>query len=128
VKIVLQVGELFAQQPHVVIVDQGNGAHDGGVRRFPGLLYQFVANEVTEGLGAVGIASLGNLLVEFLQKLGIYRHSNPAEVAHSYSDYKRERARGPRVARFFGSCYFRNGLRCTFRMDFLPHPYGRRWM
>jgi hypothetical protein len=43
------------------------------------------ADEVAEGLGAVGVIAPGDVAVEFVQKLGVDRYSNPAEPAHAYT-------------------------------------------
>ena len=57
-EVVLDIGEFLVQQAHVVIVDQGDGAHHLAFGRFPGLLDQLVADQVAERLRAVGVAAL----------------------------------------------------------------------
>jgi ABC-type Co2+ transport system permease subunit len=77
---------------HVVVVDQGDGSDHVRLGRLPGFLDQFIADQVAEGFGAVGVAALVNQLIEFFQKLGIDGYANPAEAAHAYQIIE---SRGP---------------------------------
>ncbi len=47
---VLKIGQLFIEQTHMMIVDQSNGADDGGVWTFPHFFDQLVADQVAKGL------------------------------------------------------------------------------
>jgi hypothetical protein len=84
VKIVLDGSEFFIEQPDVVVVDQRDGAHHRGIRGGPGLLHQFVTDDVAESLAAVVVAAPRNQLVESGQQLGVDSHADAAERAHGY--------------------------------------------
>jgi hypothetical protein len=82
--VMLQLGELFGKQARVVVVDQGHRAEDFGVRRLPGLLDQFIADQVAEGFRTVGISALGDELVELLQEVAADGYANSTEIGHTF--------------------------------------------
>src|ERR1017187_9915110 len=82
-EIVLDAGEFLAEQAHVVVVHQGDGAHHLGVRRFPRLFDQFLADQVAKGFGAVGVPAPPDQLIELLQQSPIDGDANPAQHAHA---------------------------------------------
>src|ERR1035441_5931829 len=84
-EIVLDAGEFLAQQAHVVIIDQGDGAHHLRVRRFPRLFDQFLADQVAKGFGAVRVTAPPDQLIELLQQSAIDGDANPAQGAHAYN-------------------------------------------
>jgi hypothetical protein len=80
--IVLQLRKPFRQQSHMVVVHQGDRAHDFLVGGLYGLPNKAVANQVSESLGAVGVSLRANESVEAFEKIGIHRNPNSAEFAH----------------------------------------------
>ena len=66
--IMLQIGKLFAQHAHVMVIDQGDRAHNIAVGRFPGFLHKFVADQIAKSFGTVGIPALLNEPVELAQQ------------------------------------------------------------
>ena len=83
-EIMLNAGKFLAQHSDVMVVDQGDGAYYMGVRRFPRLLHQFIADQIAKGLRAVGIPAPANQLIEFVQEAAIDGDANPTEGAHAY--------------------------------------------
>src|SRR5271166_1009344 len=81
---VLQSGELFAEQPDVVIVDQRDRADYVAVGALPGFLYQLVADQVAKRLRAIGVSARGDEAIEFVEKIGIDGYADAAEFAHLY--------------------------------------------
>ena len=84
-KIVLNVGELFVQISHVVVIDQRNRANHAAVGGFPHFFHELVADQIAKGLRPVGIAALSDQMIELIQEVGIDGNSNPAEAAHAYT-------------------------------------------
>jgi len=80
--VMLQLGEPFGKQAGVVVVDQRHGPENLGIGRLPGLLDEFIADQVAERFRAVGISPLGDQLVELLQKIAADGHANSAQVGH----------------------------------------------
>jgi hypothetical protein len=85
VMLVLKLGELFAYAVRMVVIDQGDGSHDNGVRSGGSLADQAVANQIAKSLGAVGISAPAHPLIELLEKIGIQRNADSAENAHTHS-------------------------------------------
>jgi cobalt/nickel transport system permease protein len=83
-KIVLDVGELVAQHPDVMVVHQRDGADYRAVGRFRLLANQFVAYQIPERLRPVGVSPFADQLVELTQKIGIDRNADPAQAGHGY--------------------------------------------
>ena len=89
VMLMLQLGQFFADAVLVMVVDQGDGSHDDGIRRRCPLADQSVTNQIAKGLGAIGISVLAHPLVELLEKIGIQRHANSAEIPiHAPADLR----------------------------------------
>jgi cobalt/nickel transport system permease protein len=103
---VLKIGQLLVQQPHVMIVDQRDGSHYVGIRAFPQFFDQLVADQVSKGFRAVSVSARGDQVIEFLQQAGVDRHSNPAKIAHGYSQISGAGIGRQGVTRFRKSCYF----------------------
>jgi len=75
---VLHFSQLFRDAAGVMVVDEGDGAHHGRVRRGGLLTDQAVADEVAKGLGAVGIAAMADGTIEPLEKVGIEGNADSA--------------------------------------------------
>jgi len=84
--VVLQLRELFGKQARVVVVNQSHCPENFGIRRFPGLLHQFIANQVAERFGAVGISPFRDELVEFLEEIGAARRHRLITLRQVHSD------------------------------------------
>ena len=82
VVLVLEAGELVGDAVGAVVVDEGDGADDGGVGGGGTLGDEAVANEVAEGLRAVGVAAAGDGAVELLEEGGIECDADAAELTH----------------------------------------------
>lgn len=80
--VVLHGRQAVRQHTHVVVVDQRQGADDNAVRFFGGSLNESFADEVAKGFGAVGVASLADVMVELFEKIGIDGYADAAEFAH----------------------------------------------
>ena len=50
-----------------MVVDEGDGSNDMAVGLLPRFLYEFFANEIAKGLGAVGIAFASNERIELVE-------------------------------------------------------------
>ncbi len=118
----LQVGEFFIQKPHVMIVYQRYGSDHLAVRALPGLVHQFVANQIAKGFGTVGVAAGCDQVIELLQQFGLDSHANPAELAHSYSQCSRGRRGRQAVTRFEKSCYLGASAAMHIPDNFLSTP------
>src|SRR5690606_4801139 len=64
-------------------VDQREGAGDGRVRLLPILLHQLVPYQVTERLGAVGIAALRNQRIELLKQILVNSDADTSQRTHA---------------------------------------------
>jgi len=82
VVIVLNGGQLLIELPHVVIVHKSDRADYLAIGGLPGLFDQFVANQVAERLGAVGIAALSDEVIELVQQVAVDGDANSAQAAH----------------------------------------------
>ena len=80
--IVLHGRQALRQQAHVMIVDQRESADYQAVGLLGGFLDQGFADQVAEGFGAVGVSALGDVMVEFGEKVGIDGYADAAEIAH----------------------------------------------
>jgi cobalt/nickel transport system permease protein len=78
----LNIRQLLIEQPDVVIVNECHGADDFPFRRLPRLLDQFLANQIPESLGTVGITPLRDESIELGQETGVNSNANAAQVAH----------------------------------------------
>ena len=54
----LRLGQLFSDAVGVMVVNEGDGAHNGGIWRSGRLSHQPVANQVAKGFGAIGVSTL----------------------------------------------------------------------
>ena len=82
--VVLHGGEAVRQHAHVVVVDQGESADYQTVRLLRGFLDEGFADQVAEGFGAVGVTSLGDVVVEFGEEVRIDGYADAAEIAHLF--------------------------------------------
>lgn len=82
--VVLHGGEAVREQADVMIVDQGESADYGAIGLFRGLFDERVTDEVAEGFGAIGVAAMGDVVIEFGEKVGIDGYADAAEVAHLF--------------------------------------------
>ena len=81
--VVLHRGKAIRKQAHVMIVNQRQRPHHRAIGLLRGLFDKHVPNQVPEGFGAIVVASLLNVIVEFGEQIGINRYADAAEVAHS---------------------------------------------
>ena len=82
--IVLHGGEPLRQETHVMIVNQSQRSDDQAVRFGGGLLNEGFTDEVAEGFGAIGVAALGDVVVEGGEEVGIDGYADAAEIAHLF--------------------------------------------
>jgi hypothetical protein len=75
--LVLHIRKLLAEHADVMVIHQSNGANYLAIGRLPSLLNQFLANQIAECFGPVGITSGGNQFVELSQQARIDGNSNP---------------------------------------------------
>jgi len=80
--VVLHRRQAVRKLAHMMIIDEGQRAHDRAIRFLRGLLDECVANQVAERFGAVGVSPLLNMFVEFGEKVGIDGHADAAKIAH----------------------------------------------
>lgn len=81
---VLKIGELLAELPDVVIVDERYRADDLRIRTLPLALHEFVPNQIPEGFRTIGVAALRNVLVELPEKILIDCDADASKVTHAY--------------------------------------------
>lgn len=81
---VLEFGQLLRDAVGVMVVDEGDGADDGGV--LAGGLFgdKAITNEIAEGLGAIGVAEGGDEGVKADEEIGIECNADAAEDAHGH--------------------------------------------
>ena len=102
---VLQIGQFVCDAMRVVVIDEGHGADYRGIGQGCFLGNQFVANQIANGLGAIGIALAADVVIEALEKVGIERDTNSAENSHGYPMQKLDSPKGRlRIARLSKSC------------------------
>jgi hypothetical protein len=82
VMLVLQFRQLFTQQPHVVVVDDGHRSYDCGVGFLSALLHQFGARQIAKGFRSIGIAPSFHQLVELIEKLAFNRNAKAPQIGH----------------------------------------------
>ena len=80
---VLRFSELFGDAGGMVVIDQRNGANDGGIGRGGLLADQPVANQIAKGFGAVRIAALRNGAVKPVQEIGVEGNADSAQFTHT---------------------------------------------
>jgi hypothetical protein len=80
--IVLDGRQLFLEESDMMVVHEGNCPDDLAVGRFRILADQIVANQIAEGLGAIGVTALRDETIELLQKTGVDGNAYSAEAAH----------------------------------------------
>jgi len=80
----LKFGQLFCDAVSMVIVDEGDGADDGGIGTRGPLRDQAVANQVAKGFGPVGVSKPGDELIEALEEIRIECNTNSTENAHGH--------------------------------------------
>ena len=78
----LKFGQLFCDAVSMVIVDEGDGADDGGIGTRGPLRDQAVANQVAKGFGAVGVSEPGDEIIEAGEQIGVECDANSTENAH----------------------------------------------
>ncbi len=66
----------------MMIVDKGDGTHNGSAWGFDGCINEPVADQIAESLGSICIALLCDKVVETLQQIGVNRDTNAAEEFH----------------------------------------------
>lgn len=76
--IVLHGREAVRQETHVMIVDQRQGADDNTIGLLGGFLDEGVADQVAKRFGTVGVASLTDVLIEFVEQVGIDGYADAA--------------------------------------------------
>jgi len=82
VVLMLEAGELISDAVGIVVVDEGDGANDGGVGGGGAFGDEAVANEIAEGFRAVGVAAAGDGAVELCEEGGIESDADAAELTH----------------------------------------------
>ena len=82
---VLEVGELLADAVGVMVIDEGDGADDGGVGGGGLVADEAVADEIAEGLRAVGVAAFLDGAVELVEEIGVDGDADAGELAHGCS-------------------------------------------
>ena len=82
VVIVLNGSQFLIELPNVVIVHKSHCADYLAIGGFPGLLDQFVANQVAKCLGTVGVAALSDKVIELVQQVAVDGNANSAQAAH----------------------------------------------
>jgi len=79
--LVLQLGELFAEQPDVMVVEQRHGTGYQSRGLDSRLLNQFRPDEIAKRFRAIGVAAAGNERVELLQQAMVDGHANPFQLS-----------------------------------------------
>jgi hypothetical protein len=79
---VLKFRQLFLELADVVVVNERDGSDHLARGVFGSLADELGADEVAEGLGAVGVTAFGDEGVEFFEEGGIEGDANAAEVGH----------------------------------------------
>jgi hypothetical protein len=105
---VLQFRQLFRYAEGVMIIDQSDRAHRDRIGLRGLLSDQAFADQVSKGLGSIGIPALGQGPVKALQKIGVNRNADSAQYTHRYSiDLENAGHDAPTVARILKLCYAR---------------------
>ena len=81
--IVLQAGQLLAEQPDVMVVEQRDGADDHARRLLGNLVDEVGPDQVAERLRSIRVSSARDQVVEFLEQLRVDRHADAAELTHA---------------------------------------------
>jgi hypothetical protein len=68
---VLQVGQFVGHAMGVMVINERDSANDGGFGLGSFLRYEFVANEITECFGAIGITLVADVVIEALKEARI---------------------------------------------------------
>lgn len=81
----LKFRQLLCHAVGVMVINQGDSAHDRSVRSSCSLRHKAIANQVAKGLGPVGVAQPRNEIIEALKEIGIERNSDSTENTHCRS-------------------------------------------
>ena len=66
----------------MLLLDKRHRSYYLAIRSCPSLLYQFFANEIAEGFRPSRIAAIGDVVIKFVQQIGIDRDTYPAQLPH----------------------------------------------
>ncbi len=79
---VLQLGQLFRYAECVMVINQSDGSRRDRVGLGGLLGDKPFADEISKGLGAIGVAAFGERPVKSLQKIRIERDADSAQNTH----------------------------------------------
>ena len=69
VKMMMEVGELFVEEPNVVVVNKRYGADDHTCRRFPSLFDEVLAHQIAKRFGPVRITPSRDQAIKVFEKI-----------------------------------------------------------
>ena len=82
IEIVLNRSQNAAQIPNVMVINDGHRTDGIGFVIFPLFMDQFIADEITDCFGAVGVISLLDKAIEFFEQMIFDRDTETDELAH----------------------------------------------
>ena len=126
-RFMLHVGELVAQHPDVMIVNQGDGSDHRLVGRFRGLSDQLIPYQIAEGLRAVRVAPLAMCSSNLSRRSESIATPMRLRSAHSSVDYLKQGEHPGSFAQIRQSCYREVTGLCTSLTVSFRHRFGPLW-